>query len=63
MLGAAAPDGIVRALIEGNREGDLGEIAPHLFSFGGIGATARWAAGAAAGRVSLDREGFAVDAT
>src|SRR3954470_19748429 len=63
MLGAAAPDGIIRALIEANREGDLGEIAPHLFSFGGIGATARWAAGAAAGRVSLDREGFAVDAT
>jgi methylenetetrahydrofolate reductase (NADPH) len=63
MLGVSAPDGIVRALIEANREGDLGEIAPHLFSFGGIGATARWAAGATAGRVSLDREGFAVDAT
>jgi methylenetetrahydrofolate reductase (NADPH) len=63
MLGVSAPDGIVRALIEANREGDLGEIAPHLFSFGGIGATARWAAGAMAGRVSLDREGFAVDAT
>jgi methylenetetrahydrofolate reductase (NADPH) len=63
MLGVSAPDGIIRALIEANREGDLGEIAPHLFSFGGIGATARWAAGAMAGRVSLDREGFAVDAT
>ena len=40
LLGAAAPDGIIRALIEANRDGELGEIAPHLFSFGGIGATA-----------------------
>jgi methylenetetrahydrofolate reductase (NADPH) len=62
LLGAAAPDGIVRALVEANRDGELGEIAPHLFSFGGIGATARWAAGAAAGRIRLDREGFAVEA-
>ena len=61
MLGVSAPDGIIRALIEANREGDLGEIAPHLFSFGGIGATARWAAGAAAGRIKLDRDGFSVE--
>ncbi len=63
LLGAAAPDGIVRALVEANRDGELGEIAPHLFSFGGIGATARWAASAAAGRIRLDREGFAVEAS
>ena len=62
LLGAAAPDGIVRALAEGNADGRLGEIAPHLFSFGGADATARWAAGVAAGRVTLDREGFAVGA-
>ena len=62
LLGAAAPDGIIRALLEANRDGELGDIAPHLFSFGGIGATARWAAGAAAGRVKLDRDGFAVSA-
>ena len=49
LLGASAPDGIVRALIEANRDGELGDIAPHLFSFGGIGATARWAASVAAG--------------
>ena len=42
LLGAAAPDGIIRALIEANKDGALGDIAPHLFSFGGIGATARW---------------------
>jgi methylenetetrahydrofolate reductase (NADPH) len=60
LLGASAPDGIVRALIEANRDGELGDIAPHLFSFGGIGATARWAAAATAGKITLDREGFAV---
>jgi methylenetetrahydrofolate reductase (NADPH) len=63
LLGASAPDGIVRTLIEANRDGDLGEISPHLFSFGGVGATARWAAGAAAGRITLDREGFEVQAS
>jgi methylenetetrahydrofolate reductase (NADPH) len=63
LLGASAPDGIIRTLIETNRDGELGEISPHLFSFGGVGATARWAAGAAAGRIKLDREGFEVQAT
>jgi methylenetetrahydrofolate reductase (NADPH) len=62
LLGAAAPDAIVRALVDANRDGELGDIAPHLFSFGGIGATARWAA-AAAGRIRLDRDGFAVEAS
>jgi methylenetetrahydrofolate reductase (NADPH) len=62
LLGASAPDGIVRTLVETNRDGELGEISPHLFSFGGVGATARWAAGAAAGRITLDREGFEVQA-
>jgi methylenetetrahydrofolate reductase (NADPH) len=61
LLGASAPDGIVRALIEANRDGELGDIAPHLFSFGGIGATARWAAATAAGKITLDREGFGVN--
>jgi methylenetetrahydrofolate reductase (NADPH) len=60
LLGASAPDGIVRALIEANRDGELGDVAPHLFSFGGIGATARWAAATAAGKITLDREGFGV---
>ena len=60
LLGASAPDAIVRALIEANRDGELGDIAPHLFSFGGIGATARWAAATADGKITLDREGFGV---
>jgi methylenetetrahydrofolate reductase (NADPH) len=62
LLGASAPDGIVRALIEQNRDGELGDITPHLFSFGGIGATARWMASTAAGKITLDREGFGVSA-
>jgi len=62
LLGASAPDGIIRALIEVNRDGELGDIAPHLFSFGGIGATARWAAAVAAGRITLGHNGFAVEA-
>jgi methylenetetrahydrofolate reductase (NADPH) len=62
LLGASAPDATIRALVEANRDGELGDIAPHLFSFGGIGATARWMAAAAAGRVRLDRDGFAVEA-
>ena len=62
VLGAATPDGIVRALAEANADGRLGEIVPHIFSFGGIGATARWAASVAAGRIKVGREGFAVEA-
>ena len=62
LLGAAAPDTIVRALAEANAGGRLGDVAPHLFSFGGAGATARWAQAAAAGRIALDREGFGVEA-
>ena len=62
LLGVAAPDTIVRALAEANVDGRLGDVAPHLFSFGGVGATARWAAAAAAGRITLDREGFSVEA-
>ena len=62
LLGSAAPDAIMRTLAEANAGGQLGDVAPHLFSFGGAGATARWAASAAAGRVTLDRDGFAVGA-
>lgn len=61
LLGAAAPDGIVRALADANADGRLGEIAAHFFSFGGIGATARWAASAAAGRITMERDGFRVE--
>jgi methylenetetrahydrofolate reductase (NADPH) len=53
LFGAAAPDAILRALAGAQ----LGDVAPHFFTFGGLGATARWATAAAAGRIALDRAG------
>lgn len=53
MFGATAPDAILRALAAAQ----LGDVAPHFFTFGGLGATARWAAAAAAGHIALDRAG------
>ncbi len=62
LFGIAAPDGLVRALAEASGDG-LGDIAAHFFSFGGAGATARWAASAAAGRISFESGGgFSVEA-
>ena len=53
-----APDTVLRPLAEA----DLGDVAPHIFSFGGLATTARWAAAAAAGRMVLDRaDGFTVE--
>ncbi len=54
---AVAPDPIIRALVEALPREDLSEISPHLFSFGGIGPTARWAAGAMRGALTLDKDG------
>ena len=51
----SAPDAIIRALAQARPE--LGEVAPHFFTFGGLGATARWAsaaAGASRSRPALD---------
>lgn len=60
LVGTSAPDGVVRPLAEA--AGRLGKVAAHFFSFGGVGATARWAAAAAAGRIVLDRaDGFGVE--
>jgi methylenetetrahydrofolate reductase (NADPH) len=57
LFGNAAPDAIVGALARARGEGQLGDVALHLFSFGGAGATARWAAAASSGRISLDSGG------
>ena len=57
MFNAVAPDPIIRALVEALSADDMDEISPHLFSFGGLGATARWIAGAARGPITLDRDG------
>ncbi len=55
LFGTNAPDAIIRALA-GSRPG-LGDVAPHFFTFGGLAATARWAAAVAAGRIALDHAG------
>jgi methylenetetrahydrofolate reductase (NADPH) len=57
VFNAVAPDSIVRALADATAEDRLGDVSPHLFSFGGIGPTARWAAGATHGAITLDKEG------
>ena len=60
LFGMVTPDTVVRALAE--QVADLGEVAPHVFSFGGLAAACRWAAAAAAGRITLDRaDGFTVE--
>jgi methylenetetrahydrofolate reductase (NADPH) len=60
LFGVSAPDGLVRALADENAAGSLGPVAAHFFSFGGIGATARWAAHAAQGLITPDGDGFSV---
>lgn len=60
LLGQAAPDALIRSLSSAAAAGKLGQIAPHLFSFGGITATARWAASAARGELVLVHDGFSV---
>jgi methylenetetrahydrofolate reductase (NADPH) len=62
LIGATAPDRLLRPLAEAFAQGRIGRVSAHFFSFGGVAATARWAAAAAAGRVVPDRAGgFAVE--
>lgn len=61
LFGVSAPDGIVRILADENAAGSLGAVAAHFFSFGGVGATAKWAAHAAQGRITIDGDGFSVE--
>ena len=63
LFSVSAPDGMVRRIAEATARGGLGEVGAHFFSFGGVDATARWAAAAAGGRFSIDRQdGFTVAA-
>jgi methylenetetrahydrofolate reductase (NADPH) len=55
LFGSNAPDATVRALAAARAS--LGDVSPHFFTFGGLGASARWAAAVAAGRIALDRAG------
>jgi methylenetetrahydrofolate reductase (NADPH) len=56
LFGASAPDDIVRALAP-VASGEYGDVQAHFFSFGGVAASARWAAAAARGEIALDRAG------
>jgi methylenetetrahydrofolate reductase (NADPH) len=61
VFGTAAPDELLRTLAREAAAGHLGEVAPHFYSFGGLGATARWVVAVAQGHITLDRgEGFSV---
>jgi methylenetetrahydrofolate reductase (NADPH) len=60
LFGMVAPDSVLRPLAEATA-GRI-DIAPHIFSFGGLAAAARWVAATAAGRIALDRaDGFTVE--
>ena len=61
LFGVSAPDPIVRSLADENASGALGQISAHFFSFGGVAATSKWAAHAAAGKITFDGEGFTVE--
>jgi methylenetetrahydrofolate reductase (NADPH) len=58
LFGMITPDLMLRPLAEA---ADLGDVAPHIFSFGGLAAAARWATAAAAGHITLHAEGFSVE--
>jgi len=58
LFGMITPDLVLRPLAEAS---GLGDVAPPIFSFGGLAAAARWAAAAAAGHISLHTEGFSVE--
>ena len=57
MFARTTPDRLVRPIAEACANGQFGEVTPHLYSFGGLAATIRWAAAVAAGRIELDRAG------
>jgi methylenetetrahydrofolate reductase (NADPH) len=60
LFAMVTPDSVLRPLAEATA--GRTDVAPHIFSFGGLAAAARWAAAAAAGRITLDRgDGFAVE--
>jgi methylenetetrahydrofolate reductase (NADPH) len=49
-LGRATPDDFVAELAEGLAAENFGEVKAHLYSFGGVAATAQWARAAEDGR-------------
>jgi len=60
VFGLMAPDAVLRPIAQA--AGELGDIAPHFYAFGGLAAAVRWATAAAAGRMRLDHaDGFTVE--
>jgi methylenetetrahydrofolate reductase (NADPH) len=55
------PDAVLRRLAVAPLLRGLGDAAPHFYAFGGLAAAARWAAAVAAGRITLDHDGFSVE--
>jgi methylenetetrahydrofolate reductase (NADH) len=51
LFAMTAPDALVQALARSDHR--LGVVKPHFFAFGGLAATARWAAAVAEGRITL----------
>ena len=52
-----APDTIIRKVAGAWAQKHVGDVAPHLFAFGGIGATAKWPQPAIAGKIKLNADG------
>jgi methylenetetrahydrofolate reductase (NADPH) len=57
LFGLTSPDDVVRPLAEACAGGRLGDVAPHVYSFGGLATALRWAGATAAGRIHLGRGG------
>jgi len=56
-----SPDPIIREFAKQSAEGKLTGVTAHMFSFGGIAATARWLHGVESGELSLESDrGFRV---
>jgi methylenetetrahydrofolate reductase (NADPH) len=63
LLASGTPDRVLRPIAEASYGGALGRVSAHFFAAGSAAATARWAAGTAAGRVVLEScGGFSVEA-
>jgi methylenetetrahydrofolate reductase (NADPH) len=48
-LGRATPDDLVRSLADKAATGEIDNVSPHIYSFGGFVTTAQWAKGAGGG--------------
>jgi methylenetetrahydrofolate reductase (NADPH) len=54
---AISPDPIISQLAELAAQRKIADVSAHIFSFGGIAASARWLHGVQAGRFALERDG------